>query len=534
MQGVEVGSLSAQSRLSVLAEASAQLTGSLDLRAVAKGLARSLVPRLADRAEVDLVESLFRPDLAAESSSGVLFRVARAGPGSDEVPVDEWVAYATGTPAAQAIASGRVHLHRGPEGQVLSVPLVARGRALGVLTLQRLSGRLEYGKDDLSLAEEIALRAGLALDNVRLYAEARATSVALQRSLLPSVSPRVTGVSTAHRYLPGRRDVGVGGDWFDIIPLSCGRVAFVIGDVMGRGLRAAAAMGQLRTAVRMLAVLDYLPEDVLRHLDDLAQGTDEVQLATCVYAVFDPAERSLSYATAGHPPPVLRDPAGAAEVLPQPSGAPLGVGGVPFESATVPVRDGSRLLLFTDGLVESRGQDIDEALGKLVHAFASSSAELEAVCSELLAVTGRDSGHDDDVALLVGELAGLDGDRVARWRMRGGGESVADARAWVRGTLDGWGVAGVNDLAELLASELVTNALRHGRGAIWLVALLLDEMVTLAVYDGHSPLPRLRPSRASDEGGRGLQLVSLLASRWGARPTLEGKVVWCDVPLPRK
>ena len=214
------------------------------------------------------------------------------------------------------------------------MPLRARGRVLGVVGLAREPGGPTYSATDVALAEEIAARAALALDNVRLYDEARATAVALQRSLLPSPQPRVTGVDTAQRYLPGRRDLGVGGDWFDVITLSCGRVAFVIGDVMGRGLRAAAAMGQLRTAVRMLAVLDPMPEDVLRHLDDLAQGTDEVQLATCVYAVFDPVTRSLSYATAGHPPPVLQRPGRPTELLPQPSGAPLGVGGVPFESVT--------------------------------------------------------------------------------------------------------------------------------------------------------------------------------------------------------
>jgi hypothetical protein len=302
---------------------------------------------------------------------------------------------------------------------------------------------------------------------------------------------------------------------------------------MGRGLRAAAAMGQLRTAVRTLAVLDHLPEDVLRHLDDLAQGTDEVQLATCVYSVFDPVERSLSFATAGHPPPVVRRPDGSTELLRQPSGAPLGVGGVAFESTTVPIADGSRLLLYTDGLVESRGTDLDDGLAAMTGAFRESSGPLDPVCDHLLAMTGRDDGHDDDVALLVAELSGLDADRVGTWRLAGGGESVAEARAWVRTRLDDWGLGSLGEPGELLTSELVTNALRHASGPIELTALLLDEMVTLAVRDAEAPLPRLRRVGDADEGGRGLQLVAALSSRWGARPTAAGKVVWCELPRPR-
>jgi serine phosphatase RsbU (regulator of sigma subunit)/anti-sigma regulatory factor (Ser/Thr protein kinase) len=528
--------VSAEARLQLLVEASSHLSDTLDLRAVARGLARSVVPVLADRSHVDLVESLFHPERGAVADSTVLFRVACVDVFDREAMLrrDEWVAYSPGSAAAVALSSG-VARGEGAEATPsrLFVPLRARGRVLGVVGLARDVGGSTYAPADVALAEEIASRAALALDNVRLYDEARATAVALQRSLLPSVQPRITGVDTAHRYLPGSRDLGVGGDWFDVIPLSGGRVAFVIGDVMGRGLRAAAAMGQLRTAVRMLAVLDPMPEDVLRHLDDLAQGTDEVQLATCVYAVFDPVRRSLSYATAGHPPPVLRTPDGATELLPQPSGVPLGVGGVPFESITVEVADGSRLLLYTDGLVESRDVDIDEGLRQLAEAFADGPVGLDPLCDHLLVALGRDGDHDDDVALLVAELAGLDADRVATWRLDGGVEAVSAARGWVGERFTAWEIEPVAELAELLVSELLTNALRHARGPIELTALLLDEIVTLGVTDGDQPLPRLRKVDDADEGGRGLQLVSMLASRWGARPTADGKVVWCDLPRPR-
>jgi serine phosphatase RsbU (regulator of sigma subunit) len=528
----------AEARLRLLVEASSLLSDTLDLRAVARGVARSVVPVLADRVHVDLVESLFHPERGAMVDSAVLFRVATFDRDDEEAALrpDEWVAYPPGGPAASALRTGTARGESADAALGLSqlfVPLRARGRVLGVVGLAREPGGPTYSGTDVALAEEIAARAALALDNVRLYDEARATAVALQRSLLPSPQPRVTGVDTAQRYLPGSRDLGVGGDWFDVITLSCGRVALVIGDVMGRGLRAAAAMGQLRTAVRMLAVLDPMPEDLLRHLDVLAQDTDEVQLATCVYAVFDPVTRSLSYATAGHPPPVLQRPDGTTEQLPQPSGAPLGVGGVPFESVTLEVPDGARLVLYTDGLVESRDVDIDDGLRRLGRALEDGPPGLDPLCDHVLAALDRAAGHEDDVALLVTQLTGLGSDRVRTWQLDGGLESVSAARAWVRSTLATWELEPMVELGELLVSELVTNALRHANGPIELTALLLDDVVTLGVSDADQPLPRLRKAKAADEGGRGLQLVAMLSARWGARPTAEGKVVWCELPRSR-
>lgn len=534
------GAVSAQGRLNLLVEASAHLADTLDLRAVAGGLARSLVPTLADRVQVDLVEALFHPERGLVDDSTVLFRVAHVdaadAPERGLSHPDEWVAYPPGSAAAVALAVGVARAEEAGERERLElfVPLRARGRVLGVVGLARDAAAGGFPPADVALAEEIAGRAALALDNVRLYDEARATAVALQRSLLPGAQPRVTGVDSAHRYLPGRRDLGVGGDWFDVIPLSCGRVALVIGDVMGRGLRAAAAMGQLRTAVRMLAVLDPLPEDVLRHLDDLAQGTDEVQLATCVYAVYDPVVRSLSFATAGHLPPLVRTKAGDTKLLTQPSGAPLGVGGVAFESTTISVEDGDRLVMFTDGLVESRHSDIDEGLRRVATALADGTPGLEELCDHLLEACERDDGHDDDVALLVAELTGVPGERVATWTLPGSVESVAAARTWTRERLLRWDADEIGEVAALLVSELVTNALRYALGPVELTVLMLDDVLTLAVSDAETPLPRLRRVSHSDEGGRGLQLVSILASRWGARPTAAGKVVWCELPRPRR
>lgn len=489
----------AQTRLGLVLTATARMAGSLDLRAVAQALAETVVPQFADCATVELVEDILRPGGAGLHAAPML-QVALAGTPTEGV-------------------AGDVHM----------VPLVARGRVLGRASFTRAPGSPSYGDADRALADELAARAALALDNVRLYDEARSTAVELQRSLLPASRPRITGVEMAHRYLPGSRETEVGGDWFDVLPLSCGRVAFVIGDVMGRGLRAAAAMGQLRTAVRMLAVLDLMPDELLVQLDHLAMGIAQVQLATCVYAVFDPVTRELCFATAGHPPPLLRDPDGTARFLPSPSGAPLGVGGVPFEAAPESLQDGSRLLLYTDGLIESRGADLDDGLAALAAAFVAGPTELDPLCDHVLHVLGRAQGHDDDVAMLVAELRGLESWRIVSWRLHGVETEVAASRVRVRTVLSNWDLPRMVETAELLVTELATNALRYGKAPIELQVLLLDDVVTFAVSDADPPLPRFRRSSYDDEGGRGLQLVATLASRWGARATSTGKVVWCEL-----
>ncbi len=492
----------AQARLGLVLDATARMAGNLDLTAIARALAATVVPRFADRATVELVADVLRPGPPGQPAA-TMVEVAVAGDstgdGADEVHV---------------------------------VPLIARGRVLGRATFARRGSSPAYGAADRALADELAAGAALALDNVRLYDAARATAVELQRSLLPAHQPNITGVSTAHRYLPGR-ETEVGGDWFDVLPLSCGRVAFVIGDVMGRGLRAAAAMGQLRTAVRTLAVLDLMPDELLSQLDHLAMGTAQVQLATCVYAVFDPVTRELCFATAGHPPPLLRDPAGPPRFLPSPSGAPLGVGGVPFEAASESVVDGSRLLLYTDGLIESRGIDLDEGLEALAAAFGQGPPGLEPLCDHVLDVLGRSEGHDDDVAMLVAELRGLDPERIVSWQLHEIETEIAASRVRVRSALLRWELPLMVETSELLVSELATNALRYGKAPIDLQVLLLDDVVTFSVADTDAPLPRFRRSSYDDEGGRGLQLVATLASRWGARATPTGKVVWCELPRTR-
>ncbi|MGN6242745.1 MAG: SpoIIE family protein phosphatase [Motilibacteraceae bacterium] len=550
---------SAQFRLALLDEASARVGTSLDLRRTAEELCDIAVPRFADHAAVDLLDSLLAGEEGPLGAPGT--RMTRmAFRSHDEHLADRFpvvtasLDYPADAPAARAIATGRPQLvdpvddefvrrtARNDDevhavlavgvGSAVVVPLVARGAVLGVASFVRNRESRTFDAQDLALAAELGHRAGLAMDNARLYTRERATALALQRHLLPPDEQRVQEVEVASRYLPGVSTTEVGGDWFDVIPLAGGRVALVVGDVMGRGVRAAAAMGQLRTAVRTLAVLDLMPEDVVAHLDDLAQSLAQVQLATCIYAVYDPVTRELRWASAGHLPPVLVPPDGPATLLPIPSGAPLGVGGVAFESACVQVPDGTRVVLYTDGLVESRGLDLDHGLDALREALDTAPDDLDALCDDVLTRLGRDAAHDDDVALLAARLHALPERRAESWEVPSDLAAVSRARALTRAALADWGLEPLDDTATLLVSELVTNAIRYAKDPVELRLLLLDDRLEVSVADHDTRLPRLMRADADAEGGRGLHLVGTLARRWGARSTADGKVVWFDVPLP--
>lgn len=342
-----------------------------------------------------------------------------------------------------------------------------------------------------------------------------------------------------------------------MIELPGHRTALVVGDVMGRGLRAAVAMGELRTAVRTLALLDLEPAEVLTALDEIARGLgapggsqqasraalhsrdadrSEVYLATCVYAVYDPVTRRCTIANAGHMPPVLVEPPDErgkprpALLLEVPPGMPLGVGGEPFEEVEVELPEGALLALYTDGLVESRDHPLEEGLRGLRAALADPVRPLEDVCDHVLNTLDTRHG-EDDIALLMARVQGLPVDAVGDWQLPREARSVGRARELARAKLPAWGLEGLLDTTELLVSELVTNALRYGEGEIRL-RLLLDRTLVCEVWDANLVQPRRRRARDTDEGGRGLQLVGLLSAGWGTRRTHRGKTVWFELPLP--
>ncbi|MEU2064307.1 SpoIIE family protein phosphatase [Streptomyces sp. NPDC013455] len=368
----------------------------------------------------------------------------------------------------------------------------------------------------------------------------RETAVTLQRSLLPQELEQPDDLRIAATYQPGGTEAAVGGDWYDVITLGGGRTALVIGDVMGRGVRAAAVMGQLRTAVRAYARLDLPPHEVLQLLDGLAIEIDANQIATCVYAVHDPNEGRLVYASAGHLPILVRDENGTVTRADEPTGPPLGTGGWMHSSGSIALGPGATAVLYTDGLVERRDADLDEGIAALAAALAGATGSPQVVCDRLVRSAGVTADHDDDVAVLVLQhpaRTGPDGDlfRNAALELLGGVEAAPRARAFASGVLTSWRFpAELHDLGVLATSELVANSLQHGTPPMRLRLRRTDRRLIVEVTDGDDHLPRRRRAEPGDESGRGIAIVATIASGWGCRRTPGGgKAVWCEFVLPQ-
>ncbi|MER7177446.1 ATP-binding SpoIIE family protein phosphatase [Streptomyces mesophilus] len=366
----------------------------------------------------------------------------------------------------------------------------------------------------------------------------REAAVTLQRSLLPQKLEQPDDLRIAATYQPGGADAAVGGDWYDVITLGGGRTALVIGDVMGRGVRAAAVMGQLRTAVRAYAKLDLPPHEVLQLLDGLASDIDASQIATMVYAIHDPHEARLTYASAGHLPILVRDELGALHRAEEPTGPPLGTGGWLHASGTMDFPPGSTAVLYTDGLVERRSEDIDHGVDQLERALAGATGTPQVICDRLLRALNVTADHDDDVALLVlqnPEHTGSDAElfRGASLDLLGGVEAAPRARAFATGVLASWRFpAELCELGVLAASELVANSLQHGTPPMRLRLRRTDRRLIIEVTDGDDHLPLRRRAEPVDEAGRGIAIVATVASSWGSRRTPGGgKAVWCEFTL---
>ncbi|NUK46072.1 serine/threonine-protein phosphatase [Streptomyces lunaelactis] len=367
----------------------------------------------------------------------------------------------------------------------------------------------------------------------------RETAVTLQRSLLPQELEQPDDLRIAATYQPGGTDAAVGGDWYDVITLGAGRTALVIGDVMGRGVRAAAVMGQLRTAVRAYARLDLPPHEVLQLLDGLAAEIDASQIATCAYAVHDPNEGLLVYASAGHLPILVRDDDGTIRRAEEPTGPPLGTGGWLHTSGTIALPPGSSAVLYTDGLVERRGEDIDEGVAALERALSGATGSPQVVCDRLIRSLGVTAEHDDDVAVLVVQHPTRTGPSAelfhnAALELLGGIEAAPRARAFASGVLASWRFSPeLHDLGVLAASELVANSLQHGTPPMRLRLRRTNRRLIIEVTDGDDHLPRRRRAETEDEAGRGISIIATIASSWGSRRTPGGgKAVWCEFALP--
>ncbi|MEU9979723.1 SpoIIE family protein phosphatase [Streptomyces sp. NPDC050856] len=424
-----------------------------------------------------------------------------------------------------------------PSGhRAILAPLRGRRRVIGAAVLLRRPDRPPFEPNDLLVAAQLATHTALGIDKAVLYGREAYIADELQRTMLPENLPQPTGVRLASRYLPAAETARVGGDWYDAIPLPGSRVALVVGDVMGHSMTSAAIMGQLRTTAQTLAGLDLPPQEVLHHLDEQAQRLGENRMATCLYAVYDPVAHRITIANAGHPPPILLHLGGRAEVLRVPPGAPIGVGGVDFEAVELDAPAGATLLLYTDGLVESRLRDVWTGIEQLRERLAATaqltgpdhSPPLEALCDDVLDMLGP-GDRDDDIALLAARFDGIAPSDVAYWFLDPEEQAPGRARRLARRALARWDLEELSDSVELLVSEVVTNAVRYAERPVTL-RLLRTDVLRCEVGDDSPQLPRQRRARDTDEGGRGLFLVNRLARRWGATRLSTGKVVWFELP----
>ncbi|GAB2746395.1 SpoIIE family protein phosphatase [Streptomyces bullii] len=564
--------------LALVNEAGTSIGRTLDVMRTAQELADFAVPRFADFVIVDLLEAVLsteghgawlsdagpapaRPVMRRAGMSSVREgcpeAVARVGDRVDFVPPPHdaellvrgepivipvldpddplWAA----EQPARAANIREYGLH-----SLISVPMRARDTTLGLATFVRSLNPAPFQQDDVMLARELVARAALCVDNARRFTREHTSAVTLQRSLLPQALTGGTAVEVASCYRPAEATGGVGGDWFDVIPLSGARVGLVVGDVVGHGITAAATMGQLRTAVQTLADMDLPPDELLAHLDDLvlrlgeqeaagepAQHTGTAFLgATCLYAVYDPVTRRCTLARAGHPPPVVVTPDGQVSFPELPAGPPLGLGGMAFEATALDLAEGSLLGLYTDGLVEGADRDIDRGMARLSSLLSRPGPDLETLCATAVQRLVPVS-QPDDVALLLTRTRGLGPDQVVSWDVPLDPAAVADIRARATRQVESWGCRELAMTTELVVSELVTNAIRHASGPVRL-RLLRDSRLTCEVADGSSTAPRLRHARSTDEGGRGLFLVAQLSHRWGARYTPGGKIIWSEQEMP--
>ncbi|ATW50288.1 SpoIIE family protein phosphatase [Streptomyces xantholiticus] len=420
--------------------------------------------------------------------------------------------------------------------RAILAPLRGRRRVIGAAVFLRRPDRPAFEPNDLLVAAQLATHTALGIDKAVLYGREAYIADELQRTMLPDSLPQPTGVRLASRYLPAAETARVGGDWYDAIPLPGSRVALVVGDVMGHSMTSAAIMGQLRTTAQTLAGLDLPPQEVLHHLDEQAQRLGTDRMATCLYAVYDPVSHRITIANAGHPPPILLHLGGRAEVLRVPPGAPIGVGGVDFEAVELDAPAGATLLLYTDGLVESRLRDVWTGIEQLRERLADTaqltgpdhSPPLEALCDDVLDMLGP-GDRDDDIALLAARFDGIAPSDVAYWFLEPEDAAPGRARRLARRALARWGLEELSDSVELLVSEVVTNAVRYAERPVTL-RLLRTDVLRCEVGDDSPQLPRQRRARDTDEGGRGLFLVNRLARRWGATRLSTGKVVWFELP----
>jgi GAF domain-containing protein/anti-sigma regulatory factor (Ser/Thr protein kinase) len=546
-------------RLELLAEAGRIFSAPLDVRLTSLQFARLVVGRIGDAVSVHLREpngtySLAaaehvdpRQARAARMLSADLPEMVRAGYDhvldsgesvlTTEVPTELFLAAVDDVEVRDVLAEQPVRTN-------ILLPLIAGGHALGVLSVSTVDGgHPPLSADDATRLEEIAGRLALALDGARLLRLQTEIAHTLQRSLLPSALPHVPGAEVAVRYLPGAEGVDVGGDFYDVIPLPSGRIGLVVGDVMGRGVRAAAVMGQLRAAVRAYSLEGHQPAALLARLDRLVGTLEEGLLVTALYAEWDPGRDTVVCASAGHLPPLVRLPGHEPSFLEVDPGVPLGVGVQSYVEIDATLPPGSLWLAYTDGLVEGPDLPVEQGMDRLARAVRSSVNAMDACDDALRELRPPTSGrrYDDDTALLAlvthparpasAALRTPVSDRHVAIELPADLSSPAKARVFVANVLESWGLDSLVDTAMLLTSELVTNGVRHaGTGMSLAVTRDAANGVRISVTD-HAPTVGVRIGHSDDdaEGGRGLFLVEHMSNGWGSMADDAGKTVWFEL-----
>lgn len=431
-QKSELEAATGRQRLELLNEATLRVGTTLDMLRTGQELADIAVPRLADIVTVDVLADLTEDaePMISLSSGAVLRRLGKAsasGLAAADIlaPVGQTLHFPASAPYTQAVIDRRPFLLRRIDARVIApaarytatpeqlrslgvhsmimVPLAARGLVLGVATFLRAGDRTAFDAADLALAGDLAAHAGVCIDNARLFHREHDTALTLKRSMLPGRPKPPAGIEIAHRYRPASDVHEVGGDWYDVATLAPGRGAIVIGDVMGHGIQAAAIMGQMRTTVRAFTHLDLPPDQLLHHLDSALQELDSPLLATCLYSVCDAVAHRCHLGRAGHPPPALVTPDGTARLLDLPPGAPLGIGGISYDTTEITLDPGSILVLYTDGLVETRATDLDQRLNELTRLLTDTHHDLDQLCDNLMDHLAP-TPAEDDITILAARI----------------------------------------------------------------------------------------------------------------------------------
>ncbi|MFJ4470842.1 SpoIIE family protein phosphatase [Streptomyces sp. NPDC089424] len=549
----------------LMAVARSRIGTTLDVPRTAQELADMAVPTFADAVAVDLAESVFEGDapIGPVTAQLPMRRVAFASHEGQygAYPVGGASQFTSHTPYTRALADLRprlvdlvrtsgawlVHdrmraefIARSGAHSMIVTPLTVHGLILGLASFYRTRSTVEdFDEDDLSLAAQLASCTAVCIDNARRFTREHMVATALQRTLLPRQTPQLSAVEASHCYRVGR----YGAHWFDVLPLSSCRVGLIIGYIPGEDLQASVAMARLRTAASTLSAMDLPPDELLAHLDDVAQSLASEQeadpatlhrarppfTASCLYLTYDPVTLRCTAASAGHDSPLVTSPEGVVGTLDVPRGAALGKG-EPHKVVSVELPPGSLLSLYSDGSADRHPSEARDRVDRLRDTVAAPLAAPDDICDQVSYQVLRGGTPQDGAALLVARTRSIGADSVASWTLPAEAISVREARRVARDRLARWGLEEYSPLTELIVSELATNVIEHAEGPVRL-RLIRDRVLTVEVADDADTTPRLRHARPQDEDGRGVFLVASLADHWGTRWEDVGKTIWAEQSL---